>query len=169
VSPRDLILPPSVDVDGNFALLAAPKSAVTTWPPKFSDVTAPTTVDITYSLTTDGWSHGKAQDATTDPRFALRQVLGGFGAVTHTASLTYVYGSDEDVADPLLQEGEEYVLFARYATPWDDELAQTDKFDVFSVITGTKVRNTAVGGKFTKTQALAPRRNVLEDQVLAAA
>jgi hypothetical protein len=165
---RDLILPPSVDVDGNFALLAAPKSAITTWPPTLADLKAATTVDITYSLTTDGWTHGKAQDATTDPRFALRQVLGGFGPVTHTASLTYVYGGDEDEADPLLQEGEEYILFARYATPWEEDFAATDKWDIFDVIAGTKVRNTASGGKFTKTQALAPRRNVLEDYTLAA-
>lgn len=166
---RDLILPPSVDVDSNFALLAAPKSTILTWPPKFSDVIADTTVDITYSLTTDGWTHGKSQDVTTDPRFSLRENLGGFGPVTHTPSLTYVYGSDEDIADPLLQEDEEYVLFARYATPWEQEFAATDKFDVFGVVAGTKVRNTAAGGKFTKTQALAPRRRVLEDQVLAAA
>lgn len=166
---RDLILPPSVDVDGNMAILAALKSSITSWPPKLTDVKAATTVDITYSLTTDGWNHGKSQDATTDPRFALRQVLGGFGTTTHTASLTYVYGSDEDEADALLQEGEEYILFARYATPWEDEFAATDKFDIFDVVAGTKVRNTASGGKFTKTQALAPRRNVLEDQVLAAA
>lgn len=166
---RSLILPPSVDVDGNLAILAAPKTAIVTWPPKLTDVKAETTADITYSLTTDGWTHGKSQDATTDPRLALRQVLGGFGPTTHTASLTYVYGSDEDVADPLLQEGEEYILFARYATPWEEEFTATDKFDIFDVITGTKVRNTASGGKFTKTQALAPRRNVLEDQVLAAA
>lgn len=165
---RDLILPPSVDVDGNFALLAAPKTAITTWPPKLSDLTADTTVDITYSLTTDGWNHGKSQDTTTDPRFALRQVLGGFGPTTHTASLTYVWGSDEDEADPLLQEGVEYILFARYATPWEEEFALTDKFDIFDVIAGTKVKNTASGGKFTKTQAFAPRRNVLEDFTLAA-
>ncbi len=151
------------------AILAALKSSITSWPPKLTDVKAATTVDITYSLTTDGWNHGKSQDATTDPRFALRQVLGGFGPTTHTASLTYVYGSDEDEADALLQEGEEYILFARYATPWEDEFAATDKFDIFDVVAGTKVRNTRSGGKFTKTQALAPRRNVLEDQVLAAA
>lgn len=165
---RDLILPPSVDVDSNFALLGAPKSAVTTWPPKITDLEAPTTVDLTYSLTTDGWNHGKSQDATTDPRFALRQVLGGFGPTTHTASLTYVYGSDEDIADPLLQEGEEYILFARYATPWEQEFSADDLWDIFDVIAGTKVRNTAAGGKFTKTQALAPRRTVLEDLKLAA-
>jgi hypothetical protein len=166
---RDLILPPSVDVDGNFALLAAPKSSITSFPPKLTDVKAATTVDITYSLTTDGWAHGKSQDTTTDPRFALRQVLGGFGPTTHTVGLTYVYGSDDDEADPLLQEGEEYILFARYATPWEQDLTATDKFDIFSVVAGTKIRATASGGKFTKTQAFAPRRNVLEDQVLAAA
>jgi hypothetical protein len=166
---RDLILPPNVDVDGNFCLLAAPKASITSWPPKLADVNAETTVDITYELTTDGWTHGKSQDATTDARFSLREVLGGFGSVTHTASLTYQYGGDEDVADPLLQENEEYILFARYATPWEQDFAITDKFDIFDVVTGTKVRNTASGAKFTKTQALAPRKKVLEDQVLAAA
>jgi hypothetical protein len=166
---RDLILPPSVDVDGNMSILVAPKSAVTSWPPKLTDVKAQTTVDITYSLTTDGWAHGKSQDTTTDPRFALRQVLGGFGPTTHTISLTFVYGSDDDEADPLFQEGEEYIFFARYATPWEDEFTATDEFDIFDLIAGTKVRATASGGKFTKTLAFAPRRNVLEDQVLAAA
>jgi hypothetical protein len=166
---RNIILPSNVDVDGNFALLAAPQATVTTWPPKLSDVKAETTIDITYELTTDGWTHGKSQDSKEDPRFALRQVLGGFGQVTHTASLTYQYGGDEDAADPLLHEGEQYVLFARYATLWEQDFVAIDKFDIFSVIAGTKVRNTASGAKFTKTQALAPRRLVLEDQVLLAA
>jgi hypothetical protein len=166
---RDLILPPNIDVDGNVTILAAPRSAITSWPPKFSDVEAATTVDITYSLTADGWAHGKAQDSTTDERFTLRQVLAGFGKITHSVSVTYFYGSDDDVADPLFAEGEEVVVFARYATPWEDDLVATDKFDVFSLLGGAKVRNTAAGAKFTKTQALAPRRQVLEDQVLAAA
>ncbi len=165
---RDLILPPSVDVDGNLAILAAPRSAITTWPPKLTDVKAATTVDVTYSFTADGWAHGKSQDATTDPRLALRQILGGFGPVTHTVSTTYMYGGEEDLADPLFQEGEIYIFFARYATPWEEDFTAADKWDVFELLAGTKVRNTASGGKFTKTQAFAPRRQVLEDVTLSA-
>lgn len=165
---RDLILPDNVDTDGNLVLLAALKSALTSYPPKFTDLSK--FEDITYSLTADGWAHNKSQEDTTDERLTLRQVLGGFGKITHAIELTYFYGSEDDVVDPLFVEGEELVILARYAKPYEQDFAQTDKWDVFSMLAGTKRRSApAANGKFTKVQALKPRREVFEDQVLAAA
>jgi len=164
---RELILPDNVDTDGNLTLLAAPKALLTTWPPTLADLSK--FEDVTYSLTTDGWNHTKSQEDTTDERLTLRQVLGGFGKVTHTIEITYFYGTEDDVVDPLVIEGQEIVILARYATPWEKDFSATDLWDVFSMVAGTKRRSApAANGKFTKVQALKPRREVLEDLALAA-
>jgi hypothetical protein len=164
---RSLILPDNVDTDGNLTLLMAPKALLTSWPPKLTDLAK--FEDVTYSLTTDGWNHTKSQEDTTDERLTLRQVLGGFGKVTHTIEITYFYGTEDDVVDPLVIEGQEIAILARYATPWEKDFSATDLWDVFSMVAGTKRRTTpAANGKFTKVQALKPRREVLEDLALAA-
>lgn len=166
---RPLFIPGNVETDGNLLLLLAPMSTITSWPPKQGDLELETTIDITYSLTVDGWNHTKTQEDTTDERLTLREVLGGFGKVTHALSLTYFYGSPDDVVDPLLVEGDEYAVFARYAKPYEQDIAPTDEWDILRMIAGTKVRNApAANGKWTKTQALKPRAVALEDYKLAA-
>ena len=165
------LIPDNVDSDGNLLLLAAPRAAITTWPPKLTDVLASTTKDITYSLTTDGWNHGKTQDTNTDERLTLREVLGTPGRVTHDVSLKYFYGkATTDVADPLFIENSDIVIFARYAIPYETASTATDPWDIFQLRCGTKVRDMPTsGGKWTKSQALFPRAKVLEDVKLASA
>lgn len=165
------LIPDNVDSDGSLLLLACPRAAITTWPPKLTDVNASTTKDITYSLTTDGWNHGKSQDVNTDERLTLREVLGTPGRVTHTVGVKYFYGrAATDVVDPLFVEGTDIVIFARYAIPYEQAAAATDPWDIFQVRAGTKVRDTpSANGKWTKSQALHPRAKVLEDIKLAAA
>lgn len=165
------LIPDNVDSDGTLLLLAAPRAAISTWPPKLSDVLASTTKDITYSLTTDGWNHGKTQDTNTDERLTLREVLGTPGRVTHDVSLKYFYGlTATDVVDPLFIENSDIVIFARYATAYEVPSTATDQWDIFQLRCGTKVRDTPTsGGKWTKTQALFPRAKVLEDVKLASA
>jgi hypothetical protein len=164
------LIPDNVDSDGTLLLLACPRAAITSWPPKISDITASTTKDITYSLTTDGWNHGKTQETNTDERLTLREVLGTPGRVTHTVSLKFFYGkTSTDVVDPLFIENSDLVIFARYATPYEQVSATTDAWDIFQVRAGTKVRDMpTANGKWTKTQQLFPRAKVLEDVKLAA-
>jgi hypothetical protein len=164
------LIPDNVDSDETLLILACPRSAITTWPPKLSDVDAPTTKDITYSLTTDGWNHGKTQDTNTDDRLTLREVLGSPGRVTHDVGVKYFYGLPEtDVVDPMFVENTDLVIFARYAVPYEQESSTDDLWDIFQVKAGTKVRNPpTAGGKWTKSQQLFPRAKVLEDVKLAA-
>lgn len=166
---RAIVLPDNVDTAGNLTLLAAPMSTITNWPPKLTDLTKVTTKDITYSLPNDGWAHGKSQEDTTDERLTLRTTLGGFGKVTHDVSLTYYYGTATDVVDPIAIEGQLIFIAARYATPYEQDFSATDKWDIFKLIAGTKVRNPpAANGKFTRVQKFKPRAAVLEDVTLLA-
>ena len=169
MADRELLTPDNVESDGTLLLLAAPRSAFTSWPPTAADFNAVTTKDITYSLTVDGWSHTKTTEDVDDARLTLREVLSDFGRTTHALSLTYFYGTEEDVVDPLFVEGELIVIASRYAVPYEQETAEGDLFDIAVVKAGPKVRNMpTANGKWTKTQALKPRTKVLEDHALAA-
>jgi hypothetical protein len=167
-TPRTLVLPDNVETDGTLSLLMTPFSTLTSWPPPLSDLTKETTQDITYDLTTDGWSHGKSQEDTSDERLTLREILGGFGKTTHDISLTYFYGTESSIVDPMVNEGDIMAVFARFAVPWEQDFRATDKWDLFKLIAGTKTRNApAANGKWTKTQKFKPRSGVLEDVTLA--
>jgi len=166
---RDLLIPDNVESDGTLLLLAAPRSAFTTWPPTAAEFNAATTKDITYSLTVDGWNPSKTTEDVDDARLTLREVLSDFGRTTHAVSIKYFYGSEEDVVDPLFIEGELIVIGARYAIPYEQDTEAGDKFDIFTLKAGPKVRDIpTANGKWTKTQALKPRTKVLEDHVLTA-
>jgi hypothetical protein len=168
MADRELLVPENIESDGTLLLLAAPRSAFTTWPPTAAQLNAATTKDITYSLTSSGWNHGKAQETTTDDRLTLREVLAKPGRITHTVEVQYFYGSEEDVVDPLFVEGADIVIGARYAVPYEEAVTATDKFDFLELECGAKRRDQpSANGRWTKTQALHPRGKVLEDVVIA--
>jgi hypothetical protein len=166
---RDLLIPDNVESDGTLLLLAAPRSAFTTWPPKLSEVDSAVVKDITYSLTVDGWNPSKTTEDVDDARLTLREVLSDFGRTTHAVSLKYFYGSEDDIVDPLFVEGDLIVIFARYAVPYEQDTAVGDLFDIFTLKVGPKVKDIpTANGKWTKTVPLKPRTKVLEDYALTA-
>lgn len=157
--------PPSVSSDGTLTVWILPKSAV----PDALNIDVEDldqALRVTYSMTQDGWNRTSDQATETDPRLTLRDVPETPGAVTNTLEVTYVHGSDDDVMDPLVIEGEEVVAIERRAVPNEVLPDEEQLFDVIEGVWG-KVRKNAptANGKWTKTAKLFVR-NVYEDIVL---
>jgi hypothetical protein len=161
-------IPGSVASDDNLKIIAGPASAF----PSFPDVTlaeakASVVKAITYSLTETGFQWTMTQESVPDPRLTLAQVLSQPGRKTYALTLQYVWGADDDVADVLFVEGEEYVIGARFAVPNETDITAVDKFDWIKARAGAKAKDApTANGKWTKTQIFYPTGQVVEDQVL---
>ncbi|MGW8430936.1 phage tail tube protein [Curtobacterium citreum] len=151
---------PSVGMDSNLLILCGLASNMPTdfTATKISDLSKATVVDVTYALTSDGFKEGVKEDTVTDDRLSLLGVLAQPGRVTEDLTVRYVFGSANDVADPLLVPGANVVFAVRRAVPHNQALAAGDKFDYFPVKCGQKQNDAyAANAKFTRTQAMYPQ------------
>lgn len=153
---RTKLVPGSVGNDDNLLILVVPKDGVANPDaPTVAELNAATVKDVTYSLTADGWNTTRNQDTTTDDRLTLGDVLEQPGRKTNSLEIKYVFGADDDVADPLFVEGFEGVAYARYAVPYTQDIAADDEFEKWPFKAGVKrVDAPAANGKWTKTQKL---------------
>ena len=164
----------SVQTDGNLLVMLAPASVLAAGKSladlKVSDLTANTFVDITYDLTAgSGWAEGRTEESISDDRLTSPQTFTQPGRESNTLTTQYVYGDESAVADPLLVEKETFVAAVRWAVPHDQDIAASDKFDLWLIKAGIKTRDQATANAvFTKTQIFYPQRNVVRDHVLTA-
>lgn len=163
--------PPAVDTDGNFLVLFVPKGGIADVNhPTVSELTANTVKKGTYSMSADGWAFSRDQATGTDDRLTLPQTFVTLGRVTDSLEITYVFGTDEDVLDPLLVAGWEGYVVPRYAIPNEAPLTAGQKVTVIPVIAGVKrVNPPATNEKWTKTQTLAVSAPGTQDDVEIAA
>ncbi len=168
---RTKVVPGSVANDDNLLILIAPKGGVAAIAaPTVTELDAGTVKDVTYSLTTDGWNVERSQASSTDERLTLGEVLEQPGRKSTTLEIKYVFGADDDVADPLLPEGFEGVAFARYAVPYVDDTAVADKFEAIPFKAGVqRVNPPTANGNWTKTQKLFVTGPVVDAVVVAGA
>lgn len=160
----------AVAADGNVLVLAGPAATIT-------NINAPTSTqlkstgmkDITYDLTASGFVWTTAQDSVPNERFTLNSTLSSPGRKTVTTSLQFVYGSPDDVADPLFVENTNYVIAVRFAVDHDQPIAAADIWDLIIVKAGHKSKDApAANTELTKTQMLFPQSRAVEDYPLAA-
>jgi hypothetical protein len=151
--------PGSVDTDGTLLVLIVPEDGLADpRNPKLSELTATTVKRITYSLTPDGWAHTTNEDSGTDDRLTLPTSFESRGKVTDSLEVGYVYGAEDDVADPLLVPGFRGFAVARYAVENSVDLAADQEVDVIPFEAGVKRRNPpAANAKWSKTQKLFVR------------
>ena len=159
--------PKSVSSDGTFRVWVLGDSDL-------ADPTAPSAAEltsapsVTYSMTTDGYNRTSDQATETDPRLTLRDVPESPGAVTNSLELTYVHGSDDDVLDPLIVEGELAYVVERRAVNNAEEVAAGQKVDIIAGVWGKPRKNApTTNGKWTKTAKLFVS-SVIEDVELVA-
>jgi hypothetical protein len=165
----------SVLADGNLLVMAAPASVLAAGKKltdlKTTDLSAATFIDITYDLTAgSGWADTRPQESVTDDRLTARSVFAKPGKITDALTVQFVYGSADCVADPLLVEGAYFVYAVRWATPHDQAISATDKWDIWYVQAGAKQKDQpAANSVFTKTQVMFPQKfQVARDVVLSA-
>lgn len=165
----------SVLADGNLTVLGAPASVLAAGKKltdlKVSDLTAPTFLDLTYDFTAgSGWADGRTQETVNDDRLTAPTVFTKPGKVTDTLTSQYVYGGEDNVADPLLVEGAFIVFAVRWAVPHDQAISADDLWDLWYVQCGVKAKDQpAANGVFTKTQSFFIQKfRVARDVKLAA-
>lgn len=158
------IAPGSVASDGNLKVVfVAAGTAVTV-----ASVEAGT--PLTYSFTPSGFNRNITEETVNDERLTLAQVLQKKGRSTEELEVQYVFGSDDDVAYPLLKEDVKGQLVVRYAVPNEQEFATGDIVDVIHIECGKQRRDApAANGTFTITQNLRCYKTTETDKVLAAA
>lgn len=157
--------PPSVSSDGTLTVWILPASAVDD-PTDIPVSALDEALRVTYSMTTDGYNRTSDQATETDPRLTLRDVPETPGSVTNSLEVTFVHGSDDDVMDPLVVEGDEVLVVERRAVP-NEELPDDGQIvDALEGVWG-KVRKNAptANGKWTKTARMFVRA-VHEDVVI---
>lgn len=154
--------PPAVSSDGTLTVWILPKSAIT-------DVTAipvsalDEALRVTYSMTTDGYQRTTSQETQTDERLTLRDVPELPGSVTNSLEVTYVHGSDDDVMDPLVTEGDEVYVVERRAVDNAVAPAASQTGDLIAGVWGKPRKNAPTrNGNWTKTAKLFVR-SVHED------
>lgn len=162
-------VPGSVPTDDHFKLWFVPDDGGTSDPLSVAVLTAATTKAITFSLTPDGYDHQTTEDVVDDARLCLKQSLELPGRVSDTLELTYVFGSEDDVANISLPEGAAGYIVARPAVANDVEPTVGDLVDVFKIKAGVQRKNAPVAnGVWTKTQKMFQRAKVQRDVALVA-
>ena len=160
----------SVPTDDHFKLWFVPEDAEgATTVASVATLTAPTTKAFTYSLTPDGWNHSTTEEVVDDSRLCLKQSLELPGRIADTLEVTYVFGSEDDVANVVLPQGAKGHIVARYAVENGVEPTTGDMVDVFPIEAGVQRKNAPVAnGTWTKTQKLFLRGAVQRDVELTA-
>lgn len=159
------LVPPSVSHDDNLTVVIVPKATLTA-PAAPTAAILNSATRVTYSMTADGWNASNSQETETDPRLARRDQGETPGRVTDALETIHVYGSEDDVMDPLVVEGEDIYFVVRYSVPNETAFAAGQTVDVWSVTPGRK-RKTITGGKQTKTTKQFVK-NLLEDVAVVA-
>ncbi|HEX9226731.1 MAG TPA: hypothetical protein VF885_08740 [Arthrobacter sp.] len=160
--------PGSVATDGNLTVWFVPHVDGQN-PASKAILDAPTSKRITYSLTPDGWNHTVDEATVEDGRLTLKQVLQEAGVVTDNLELSYVYGSNDDVASVALTEGARGDLVARYAIPNENDVTVGDPVDIIPVRCGVQRKTApARNATFTKMQKMFIKGTVLRDQAVVA-
>lgn len=144
--------PPSVGTEENLLIVFMPACA---------DINAPTVTEwdagtpITYSLTPDGWKPTASQATVVDDRLTLAQAMERPGKKTKSLSVQYVYGTEDDVAAPALEEGTAGFIGVRAGVPNETAGTAAQKVTIWPVLCGEQMEDPAVAnGVFTMTQTL---------------
>lgn len=145
-------VPQSVNSDGNLRIAVVPSGANAK---SVAILTGATTKALTYSLTGDGWNRGTSEETIPDERAGLKQSFSAPGTNSDTLEVTYNYGSDSDVAQPLLIEGTRLQFVDRRSVPNETDWTVGQNVDILIGTCGVQRRNAPTrNGKQTITQTI---------------
>lgn len=154
------VTPPSVGTENNLRIKFIDTITDASGVPDVSEWDAG--IDITYSLTPDGWTPSQDQATVVDDRLTLAQALERPGKKTKGLSIKYVYGTDTDVAADELIEGTAGYIVVRAGVANDTAGAAGQLVTVWPVLCGEQIEDPAVAnGVFTMSQKLYVTGEVL--------
>lgn len=128
------IVPASSQSDGRWKVVYVPSASD---PTSAADI-ASDGVDITYSLTSDGFNYSLTQATVEDKRLTLDQDLSRPGRKQETLEIKYVASTNADSADVLLTEGLSGFLDVRRSKANTSDIAAADVVDVITFTAGAK-------------------------------
>lgn len=157
--------------DGYGLVLFVPKAGLAhPGEPTVAELTAPTVVPLTYSLTGDGYARTTTVNTITANRFTLRQTIEVDGTITDTLEVTYVYtNTEEDVARLTLKEGTEGYIVDRLAVANEVPIAAGQLVDVIPFKASVSRKNApTTNSELTRTQKLNVTGDVKRDVAVVA-
>lgn len=149
-------IPPSVNSDGNLTVWLLDATDIA----DLTSISAALLTDerrVTYSMTPDGFSFRPTTTTEEDPRLALKNVPQTAGSTTFTCTAQYVYGSENDVMDPLVVEGARAIVVARYSVENGEDPEAGQLVDAWAGSWNTPVKDPSTrNSKQTKTTQFLP-------------
>ena len=163
-------VPASVKTDSNFVVTWVPSAGIADpEAPTAAELNAATVVDLTYSLTTSGYTRTATQASEEDARLTLADVLQTPGKVTHSLELQHVTGAEDNPADAVLVEGAVGYIVERRAVDIDTDFTAGQTVSVLPVTVGyPRPDAPTANGVFTRTVTLFPRGKVASDVAVVA-
>ncbi len=162
-------VPLSVSWDGNLKISFLPSTTAN--PLSVAALNGSGEVDITYSLTTGGFTHTTTENSVDDARLTLKQTLSRPGTFTETLELQFVAtnSATNDKARIALIEGTTGYLVYRYGIPNATAWTVGQNVDVFTIQTGKQRKDApAANGLITVTQMSYLTQPTQLDQPLVA-
>jgi hypothetical protein len=129
-------VPTSFQSDGNWTITYVPSGSN---PLSVAILNGSTAKDITYSLTSDGFTYGVTQATVDDKRLTLVQDLSRPGRTAETLSIKYVDSTDTDSAAVLFTANLTGYFVIRRGVANGTTYATTQKADVISFVLGVQV------------------------------
>lgn len=157
------ITPGSVASDGNLKVVFVPAETEVTV------TSAEAGTPLTYSFTPTGFTRTVTEETISDERLTLAQVLQKAGRTTEELEVQYVFGSDDDVAYPLLKRGVRGQLVVRYGVANEEPFSATDEVDIIHIEAGAQRKDAPTANSvFTVTQNLRCYKATEADVTLTA-
>jgi hypothetical protein len=116
---------PATPADGNVSVLVVP-ALTDPLAPTVAELTAPTAVDISCYLTSDGYTPGLDEQVISDERLCSTQVFEQPGRFTRTLDTIYIDNTnttDPNEAKETLVPGSTHYLVVRRGLPYEDAYA----------------------------------------------
>jgi len=158
--------------DGNSTVMLVPSGEVEA----LADITAAllngaSAVDITYDLTTDGYTHTPSNEEIVTNRFTRPYETKREGKQTDTLSLQYNYDPEatESQADSVIVTGSKYHIIERRGVAHDEDFKAGHKVRIFPARVGRKTDDPpAAGAEFSRTVPMLLAGQVIDEYTLPA-
>ncbi|MBM3717291.1 MAG: hypothetical protein FJW64_16490 [Actinobacteria bacterium] len=164
--------PGSRTVDDNHIVVAVPVGAFANPDaPTLAEIDATTNHDVTYSFVPGGFEPTSTQETIPDPRHTLGASLQKPGRKTPSFQnpLEWVFGTEDDVADPILEEGSEWHFVVRDNVPYTAAFAAQQLVEIHTVRIGERITNRPTNGIFTRRATATYTRPVVREYALPSA
>jgi hypothetical protein len=148
------VLPAAITSDGNIKIWFA-TTVADILNPTVAELTAITGFDLTCYLTGDGWAPTTDEQVVTDERLCSRETYEDLGRATNKLQIKYIFRQQEPTSPTnkaynVCKRGVTGLLFARYGTAFEPDVAAGDIGNIMPCVFDTQQNVPAAGNEKLK-------------------